>query len=56
VIKTPKSFCIICGKDLTGAWYLPDWKVKCFECWKRTELKTESIGKKIKRLKEQGVI
>ena len=47
------SDCIICGKDLGQQ---PYWKTKCFNCWKKTELKTETIGKKFNRLKAKGVI
>jgi len=49
-------YCEICGKDLSGGWYLPKWKKKCYDCWKKTEHKIEPIWEKIKRLKEKGVI
>lgn len=36
--------CVICGRQLNK-----NWETKCFDCWKKTELKKKNISELLKK-------
>lgn len=44
--------CCICGRHLKNS---PEWKTKCHDCWKKTELKGKNISELLKKYSDNSI-